>query len=396
MATFSNVIYTDPCGRYRIRTRGNRNLEINLTSTPNFWISAGTRDLQEAIRLAVSRLETAGTGASHGKTLTLAEFAKDFFLKTGKGSIRQRDKSFNREKSERHYALMQSMLNCYIIPRFGNYLLTEINDLEIEQWYTSVSLYKSRGEASDATKVKIFNAFKLVMESARKQGHITINPLDKVERINDMPLKEREPFTLDEIKLLFPNDRKELERIWGSLQWALFFSIMVDTGWRCGEVSALSKSNIVGKGVYSKVSVDACTRKIKQSIKTTKKGQDYKVGILSSYTLSLLADFFECWDEEYLFLFGESKVLNRPEISNKHLKSACIKAGVDIKGRSQHCFRHTFDTYMLNNISADLKTEDIRELLAHTTYRPEYDHRTPEQVVFRLQKVQPLINNMRA
>ena len=112
-----------------------------------------------------------------------------------------------------------------------------------------------------------------------------------------------------------------------------------------------------------------------------------------------LADRIHCfilsYDTLMQYLFKVNGRFVYCELANKNLRSACKRAGVDIGSRTQYCFRHSFDTYMLNNLGELASEEDVRELMGHTGYRPEYDHRTPEQMLFRMQKVKPLIDQRR-
>ena len=42
-----------------------------------------------------------------------------------------------------------------------------------------------------------------------------------------------------------------------------------------------------------------------------------------------------------------------------------------------------------------LNQDDVRELMAHTGYRPEYDHRTSDDIIDRIMKVKPIIDSIR-
>lgn len=379
---------------YTIRKRSeSRCWEFKLTNGNGSWLSTRTKNISQ-VEENVNRI-LAQMGKQTVTGMKLNDFALDFFEKGGTGSIRAHNEKMNKNYEDTWYEQNQARLNNYILPDFGHMYMQEITDVMIEDWYINLhSMYDSRKELADGTKVKVLNTFKVVMKEAKRRRLIEINPCDTVERMI-VQSKQRGFFTQEEISTLFPSNRIELLNIWRTLQWALFFSIMVDTGWRCGEVSALTKHSRYNDGIFTMSSVDCETKRLKNSIKTTKKGQPYKVGILSDYTQELFDDFVKGWDREELFYIETSHALNTPDCSNNALEKALKRVGIEKNGRSQHCFRHSFDTYMLNNINGDVNKEDVLELMAHTSYRPEYDHRNEEDIINRLSKAKPLINKIR-
>ena len=402
MEKIKGVIYEDPINGFKIRSRGeHRNLEVNYYYKPMCWESTGFRTLEESKKAILAKINGADDLSPKkrgNKPLTLGEYAKDFFTRTDPASLRAKNEAFNRIFEETYYKSNQGRLDNYILPKFGKYRLDSISDIEVENWYSTLGLKTKSKKASDGTKTKILHTFNIVMEHARKQKHITTNPIASVEKIVVQQEKEREPFAVEEIRILFPQNMEELLKIWGTLQWALFFSVMVDTGWRVGEISALRITDFRNGGVYSESSVDYATRQVKHRFKTTKKGQKYKVGILSEYTLWLFAEYLNQRESKdvYVFRIEETGNFNTPNTSNKHLRSALAKAGIDDRGRTEHCFRHSFDTFMLRNINENLEEKDVQELMAHTGYQKTYDHRTPDDIINRLKGVKPVIDRIRA
>lgn len=391
----SKTVYESKSGDFKLRNRKGRNIEVAFSSSPNMWTTTGTTNMDEALEYAMKCLK-ADRRIGTGNEITFKEFAENFFSRTDERSQHRRDINYGKEKSAYYYASNQSRVNNFLIPKFGGYRLSAIRDIDIESWYVSTKTKDGKKELSPSSKLKILNALNIILEAARREGLIDVNPCDKVEKVADNNKKRRQPFTVEEVQKLFPYDIEKLIEIWGSLKWATYFSIMVDSGFRAGEVAGLSKSSFISSGVYSVSSVDAYTKQIKRSFKTSNKGQNYKVAILSSYTMELVEMYLKNMPEgqEYLFLTEKGGPMT-PEVSNKHLKCVLKKAGIPINGRTQHCLRHFFDTYMLNNLGVDVKTADVKELMAHTGYRPEYDHRTPTDIVKRLEKVRPVINSIR-
>ena len=179
--------------------------------------------------------------------------------------------------------------------------------------------------------------------------------------------------------------------------WALYYSIMVDTGFRASEIAGLKVSDIRDDGgLYTEYSV--YNRTLRDRIKTSDKGKNYKVGTLSDYTMELLRDYKTMYGlkgDSFLFKARDNGFIYSG-ISNNKLDRACTNAGVDRNNRTQHCFRHSFDTYMLKRCDGNiLNQDDVRELMAHTGYRPEYDHRTSDDIIDRIMKVKPIIDSIR-
>lgn len=394
--TQNGKTYVHVSNAYQVRQRSGRAYEVEFQDAKGIWKSTKVWTLAE-VEDAVSRmLCMAGKPTVTG--LLFKEFAKNFFSRSDEDSIYYHNKKFKKSVNSAWYDAHQGRLDNYIMPKWGEYRLQDITDVEIERWYISLCSYTNpEKELADNTKNKIVATLDYIMQDAKRKRLIEVNPCLSVENLHEEH-KKRAHFTIDEVRRLFPKDRMALINIWGSLQYALFFSIMVDTGWRCGEVSALQPSNFIDGGIYTECTVDYHTGEVKQSIKTSAKGQPYKVGILSDYTLALYDDFIKVWDKDYLFDTGNRlKRLNTPDRSNRILKIACDKAGVEINDRTEHCLRHSFDTFMLNKIDGDMSEADVRELMAHTGYRPEYDHRTGQDIINKLSgKIKPKIDSMRA
>ncbi len=79
----------------------------------------------------------------------------------------------------------------------------------------------------------------------------------------------------------------------------------------------------------------------------------------------------------------------KPEVSNKHFKASCDRAGLERNDRTQYCLRHTFDTELLKK----LNRETVQDLMGHTSYRKEYDHRTGEDLLLQLQDIVPVVES---
>ena len=387
--TIKNGVYVSPDKKFKLRERKGRNMEMMPPGVRGIWISTKTKDFDKAIEFAQKYMETRGFYT--GKPVTFGGFAKDFFIRTDDNSYRARKERFGKHHTKESYESQQCFLD-YAIEAFGKYELQSISAIQIEYWYASLAGKRVK-EFSSSSKMKALSALSIVFDEAKRLQLIKENPVSLVEKIK-VSCKKKEIFKAEEIALLFPEDRQALLYIWDKLIYALYFSIVVDTGWRPSEVSALKYENIIGKGIYTYNGVDT-TGKPKEGIKTTEKGKDVKFGILSDYTLALLEEYRQCNNDDGYIFYG--KVKTSSSIWYRRFKKALEKAGVPERGRSPYCLRHTFDTYMLDKTGQyeGLTEEVVRELMAHTGYRPEYDHRTPEQMIARLERLKPLIDDAR-
>jgi integrase len=84
-------------------------------------------------------------------------------------------------------------------------------------------------------------------------------------------------------------------------------------------------------------------------------------------------------DDALIFLVNGRAII--PETANKHLKLSLKKTDVKLNGRTQYSLRHSFETALAGNIDQKI----LLELMAHTNFRKEYDHRTPEDILKQLQ-----------
>ena len=91
----------------------------------------------------------------------------------------------------------------------------------------------------------------------------------------------------------------------------------------------------------------------------------------------------------YLFITTEGNFV-QPNAANKHLRSVAAYLGINLHGRTQYSFRHSFETYMVGNV----KSETLLELMAHTGFRPEYDHRTPSMILKQLSPVHDMLETV--
>ena len=374
---------------YKFRHLTGRFIQASFAHIPGKWASTGTHSMKEAVLWAEHRLEADLKHNTRRECPTLSSFSKDFFTEADPQGWRNRMDKRNKSFEQTFYQQNQARLNNYIVPRFGDYLLSSLNDIMIEDWFIDLISYRDNSPLADNTKNKILICLRTILQEAVRQRYISENPANKVKLINAR-YNARKPFTDIELFKMFPKDEKELLYIWGNRNWAVYFLIMRDTGFRPGEAAALSSEcyNVELKGLYTERSIDFSTREIKERIKTTGKGKNYKVGLLTDQTVIQLNKLLleKQYEPESLFL----RVNNRPiipDVANKHLRLSLKRADVDRKERTQYSLRHSFETDLAGRVENSL----LLELMAHTNFRKEYDHRTPHDILKQLQPVREVL-----
>ena len=369
--------------RFNRRKDKNNTFYVMFHHIPGRWFSTGTKNFAEAVLWADRRLREDNQESPFRKEdMTLREFAGDFYKPSDPRGFKKRNEKRGFHYSDTYYEQKQRHLENYILPAHGDYLLSAINDLMIENFiYDTTSVYLKRDLSND-TKNKIYTAYNFVMEEARREGFVSENPCDKVQKLAKRS-KRRESFTSSELRILFPDDRGELLRIWGNLMWACYFLIQYETGWRPGEAAALNENGIRPKGIYTDSDIDWKKRTVQRRIKTSDCGQTFKVGDLSTRTLELLKELLLQTNGKYPFMQNNGKFIGSAG-ANKHLEASCKRAGIDIvrngKKRTQYSFRHSYQTYTLG-----LMPENERLLrMGHTKIRPEYTHMDPDELLDRI------------
>lgn len=349
---------------------------VTFAHIPNRWFSTGSATLEGAIDFA--RAKMGETGAEK-KELTLSEFAKGFFTSSDPHGYRHRLERRDTFYEQSYYDGHESRLNKHILKAHGGYLISSITEYMIEDFILDLNL-------ANSTKNKVLSCYRIIMEQAVREGYISYNPASKVKELPSC-CKERDVFTEHEYSIMFPEDDDKLIAFWGTLKWAVYFSILKDTGWRPAEVAGLAKVNYFPelRGIYTTCSVDYKTHQLKQRIKTTRKGQPFKDGFLSEQTCRLLNLWIANCPTDQLFPLNRVKgTLIYPDCANKHLKLRFCASHMDLKGRTQYCFRHTFNTRSLGHLPEVARLI----LMGHTRNRQEYNHLTPREALERVLRIE--------
>lgn len=373
---------------YKFKWRGDRGAYyVSYKHIPGKWFSTGCATRDAAVLYAEEQMRS--SGVSKAKAMpTLSEFAHNFFGPEDPHGHRRRNEARKLRYEPTHYSANQARLENYILPKFGRHLLDSITDVAIEDWLLELKSYRNpKVDLADASRNKVLMCLRDVLQEAKREGYVDRNVAAEVRMIN-AEHERRIPYTQQELALLFPRDKEKLLRIWGGAMWTAYFLVLRDTGFRPGEVAGLQRRNYFPElhGVFTEQSVSFRSRKLMGSIKTTKKGQKYKTGVLTDITCSLLDDLAGTMlDTDFFFAIDGRLII--PDVANKHLKGVYKRAGVPSLGRTQYSFRHTFETELAGRV----ENKVLLELMGHTSFRDEYDHRKPHKILAQLQPVRALL-----
>lgn len=375
---------------YKLWFPKNRNIEVVFNHIPGKRISTGTKDVSEAINFAENYLKN--DGVVYKEMPLLKDFCKDFFTSETPGSFYQRDVSFGREKRKLWYSKAQLNVDLYILPKFGSYPLDSISMIAIENWLISLKGRKVK-DLSSATRNKILNLLRFILDDAVRLGYISSNPARMVKGPTVHPKVIRRALTIHEQKILFPDSVEERIKIWKDVRWATFFSIMYDTGFRPAEILGLLIGDVYstpkGMAVYTTHSFSSDEKELKNRVKTTGKGMESRVGLLSEITQKLLLLLLDKLPDQTR---KEDEPLFRTKFStsnykfitcwksNRFFTIVCAKYGItDV---TQYCLRHTYATYRRGNLNEN----SLALAMGHSNgVRDDYDHRTAAILISQLE-----------
>lgn len=378
---------------YRFKQRKGRNIQVIFHHLPGKEISTGTTDIVEAVAFAEDYLKRDGLTTADDKNLTIREYCDGFFSRRDKCSFYHRMERLHKMRDEVYWRNSQGYVDNYIIPCLGARRIDSLSTRGIENWILDIKGVKGQ-ELAAGTKSKILQCLRTILDEAVRDEIIDSNPATMAVSPSDSEedKKERRVFSLYEQKLLMPEDLIERIKLWGGIMWASYFSVLADTGMRPGEVMGLRVCDVYktpqGYGVVAVQEVSSDGKRIKQRVKTSGKGMERRVALLSSSTGQLIEQLMECSnitsDEECLFLKKRAVKDSYLGIdtANKHMRGVLRKLGLE--EATQYSFRHTFATFRRGN--ADEQALALAMGHSGGSVRNDYDHRTASVLINQLEK----------
>ena len=373
---------------YLLRQCKGRAISAEFRFNPGKRISTGCYDMPSAVLWAEDYLRNMGQTSANAQLFK--DYTKDFYLRTDPSSFRAHEKAFGKEYSDAYCRKQQARLENHILPYFGTFVCSMITSQMIEQWLVSFRPLKGKSLSNNARN-KCLLALRQIFDDMKRKGLRQDNPARDVRLMTER-CKPREALPDEAIAVLFPADPEERINVWGSLMWAVYFSISYDTGMRPGEIAALRVCDIRqsingGLSVTTRRAVSVEQKRIVERVKTSGKGYSKRGGLLYHDTADLLIRYIKekgLHGEDLLFkALKRTDGLLMPETSNKHLKKTLNRYGFYKKGRVQYCLRHNYET----DRRGDLSDEALAVSMGHTKLRDDYDHQDEEDLARRLESV---------
>lgn len=365
--------------------KSRRYCAVEFSFEPGRKYYVKTYDMIEAAKWAEAYIR--GEIGMTDNMISFGEFARDFYTKTGRGSFRQSQEARRKHYDEAYYKVRQALLDNYIIPEFDKRNIDSITPLSVQNFLFTIKGMDGE-ELSSFSIGRIRLVLRTVLQEALLQGYIKSNPVDDVPAISCETENERRPLTFKEQRELFPDDIEERVRIWKDLTWAVYFSIMYDTGFRPGEVAGLRVCDVyeTPNGLAVCTMQEVKGTEIVKRVKTTGKGLNRRVGLLYDDTARLVRILISLYGLEGQSLLispkrtpgGKADIL-RADCSNKHFKAVCREHGID--DVTQYCLRHTYET----SRRGDIPDEVLAVSMGHTKLRDDYDHRTSVDMIRTLE-----------
>ena len=251
----------------------------------------------------------------------------------------------------------KGQLDNYLMKRFADTKLDELDLIEYEEWRLTLPL-------ANSTKNGITVTMKQILNEAIREKVISKNPLQQVDSLSKVSEKPRDSLTVDEMKKIFPIDNKAALKIWSNQKYHTLLFLIVSSGMRSGEVRALKWDDIMwdDSGIL-------ITKAVKNTgaIGTVKEKKEKFVRV-PNRTIQLL----QLWKDESLatsdsdFIFY-GKDIDRPIDKRTILDN--FKRGMERaevgEGRNLlvHSLRHTFNSYLLSV----LPSEVVRKFTGHSS-----------------------------
>ncbi|MDX9822646.1 MAG: tyrosine-type recombinase/integrase [Syntrophales bacterium] len=240
-------------------------------------------------------------------------------------------------------------MNRYILPRFGNVPIAEINYLDIRKFVSTLGCSRKRIN-------NILVPMRSVLKMAYLSEIIEKNPMDRVKNVKtDKP--DIHPLSMEEVRLFLDNVSERFRN---------FFVVAFFTGMRFGEMACLKWQNVDFRLGVIKVRE---TRVMGEEGRPKTKKSTRDIKILPPVREALQDQRKQTFGKsDYVFLNQYGKNID-PVSMNFHVwKKGLKKAG--LAPRSLYQTRHTFATLMLD---AGEHPGWVQKMMGHETMQMIYE-----------------------
>jgi integrase len=251
------------------------------------------------------------------------------------------------------------LINSQILPALGSIRLEDLSQARVEAWFSALP-------GKPSSKRKALVVLHGIMERARKQHRLPLNPVTDVEK----PPQQRG----GDIDVLSPEEIRALVRAAASPQDGATFLTAAFTGLRMGELIALRWRDIdlANSAIRVRASYSA------GALTTPKSGKVRAVPLASEVAVVLGALRTRGWaagDEDLVFVGDTGSYLDGSALRRRY-KAALRRAG--LRPLRFHDLRHTFGTRVIAH--ADIRRvqewmghADIQTTMRYLHYAPRGD-----------------------
>lgn len=363
----------------RTYTNGSVIYRVVFDIQPHKTYSSGKATEEEAVAWAYQNIDLVRRRVV---APTFGSFTEYFFLPDVCSWSRRR-LQHGRTYAPAYFSSRRGILVNHLQPTLSPWRLDALTPGTLDDLLMELENIRTGAPLAPETRERARQVLKFIFEEAIFQRLVRDNPAAEIPPYCGTE-NPRTPFTLEEIHRFFPADLDAGRTIWRSLDWYGYFLLLWLGGLRGGESAAFRLCDWVKEehGGIVQQSIDYRTREIK-GLKTAKVGAVAKPIIFTDQmeTILTLLEYEGRDPTKPVFRINGHPI--KMESALKHLKSVARELGIDMTGRTQYSFRHTFYTEMLKR----LPEEDVIRMAGHRRLRKEYDHR---QAVDFLQGAAPL------
>jgi len=313
-------------------------------------------------------IDVSATKSGQGSVL-LSEFLETFWDYYASPYVKEK-LAHKQNITKRHCYEMGSRVRKYWLPAFHDRNLNSITRQDLKNF----SLDLAEKGLAPASINKIMLGGNVALSWAFREGHIAIDPTEKLMRFSGAPEK-RGILTPQEAEAIFALPWRDTKAYVGNL-------LACTTGMRSGEVLAIRQGDIEEKILnvnHSWSSFDG--------LKSTKTNESRKVPLLPEVRkklIELLAENPHKTENPYIFfgLYKDQPVDNK--VLLKGLREACIAAGIDYKARGIcfHSHRHYWSARMADRMEAD----KLRRVTGHKS-KAVFEHYADHVIAENLEEV---------
>lgn len=349
----------------RVKIRPSGIYAIQYAEDPGHWHSSGQDNRADALAWA-KRMRGEILAP---KTILFEDAARNFFAASGAWA--QRELKRKRRISSDYLPQMRGRLEGYLLPRWGKTPVDEISLRVFDDWLLDLGGHGGRA-LKNSTKNKLIDCIKIIYREFAESGLVRESPFASYRHLPATDGAERDIFSAEELGKLFPADRDLLDRVWADQgkrnrefgqMWLSYFVALRDTGARPAELLALTWGDWMPKvfGFAIRKAVENRTGIIKPGTKTGSRKPSYLSDRGVQELLLWCTASPHTAPTDLIWSF-DGRMPMRTESGEKHFRSVCTRAGVERKGRTPYCLRHTFATYALER----LPLADVQRLLGHS------------------------------